>query len=110
MRAKTLERSPRLALWHSTNQRAADERSDRSQRRAEFIAVIEARAAVLGGEDIFGARARSRRAATLPHSQPARPAVDEPPVNFEVDAAHVYLLIHLESHPRWTLVGVHQVA
>src|SRR3979411_789400 len=103
MPAKTVGRAGRLPLRHAWHQRPADNRSDRSQRRSEFIAVIEARAAVLGGEHVFGARPRARRTATLPHRQLAGAAVDEPPVNFEVHTAHVYLLIHLESHPRRTL-------
>ena len=56
------------------------------------------------------ARARPRRAATLPHRQLARATVDELPVNLQADAPHVDPLVHRVSHPRRAVVGMNQPA
>src|ERR1700732_4503611 len=106
--AETSERMRGLPLGHSPDERAADNRSDGSQRRTEFIAVVKPRATVLGAQDVFRVSARARRPAALPHSQLVATAVDELPVNLEIDPAHVYQLIHLVAHSRCSVVGVHE--
>jgi hypothetical protein len=104
--AKAIERAPGLALGDATNERAADYRSDRSERCTEFISVVKPRATVLRGEAVLRVRAGACRSTTLPDGQLLPPALDELPVNLDVDASEVYLLVHLISHPRGALVGM----
>src|SRR5271165_5250448 len=108
--AQSLKCALRLPLGHSTDERAADDRAYGSQRRAEFVAVVKARAAILCREHVFASRARPRRAAALPQGKLVGTALDELPVNLEVDSTHVDLLVHRVAHAGRSLVSVHELA
>jgi hypothetical protein len=110
VRAKAIERSNCLSLRDATNERTADNRADGAERWVEFVSVVKPRATVLGGEAVLGLRTRARRSATLPYGQLVGTALDELPVNLDVDSTQVYLLVHLIADPQRTLVGVQEAA
>jgi hypothetical protein len=106
--AETIKRPPGLPLRHASNERAADNRTDGTEGWSEFISIVKPGATVLGTEPVLGMGARACRAASLPDGELARTAVDELPVNLEIDSAKVYLLVHLVSHAWSTTVSVHE--
>ncbi len=110
MRPQTIKCAPRLPLGDTPDKRSADYRADRTERCSEVVAVVKARTSALRLKDVFRAGTRARRAASLPHGQLIRPAVDERPVNLEAHAAQVYSLIHLISDPHATIVRVPEPA
>src|SRR4029077_17198342 len=85
-------------------------RTTRPERRADLVAIVKARASVLGLQDVFRAGTRASRTAALPHCPLAGPTVGQPPVNFEVDAAQMNLLINLIADARGAFVGVNELA
>src|SRR5437588_1110498 len=108
--AQPLERALRLPLRHPADERTADNRTHGTERWTEFIAIVKPGATVLLAEPVLGTGTRPGGPAALPHGELAGTAIDELPVNLEVDSAHVYLLVHLVSHARSTLVGMHEPA
>src|SRR5580693_9077637 len=107
---KTFKCAHRLALRHPADERPADERADRPEWRTELVAVVKAGAAVVRAQDVFAVRMRARRAASLPHGELARTAVDERPVNLQAHPAHVDPLIHRVPDAWRAVVGVQQLA
>ena len=63
--------------------------AERAQRRLELVAVVEARAAVDGGQLVLGLGARPGRATALPLGVVGLLAGVERPVDLEVHAAQV---------------------
>src|ERR1700730_496695 len=107
---KPIKRSFGLSLGHSSHQGTADYRTHWSQRRAEFVAIVKPCVVFLGLEYVLRSSTRPCRSTALPHGQLADATLDQSPVNLEVDASHVDLLIHLIADSRGALVGVQQPA
>jgi hypothetical protein len=93
--AQALQCASGLALWDSTNERAAHDCPNRPKRHVELVAIVKARASVrLGCELVLGAGARVRRAAPLPDSVLVGDALGKAPVNVERDSSQRELLVH----------------
>ena len=65
LRSLRSEASASLAR-QAAHQRPAGDAPERAQRRGELVAVVEARAAVDGGEAVLGLGVRARRPAPVP--------------------------------------------
>ena len=77
----------RLARRDASHERPARGGAQRPERRAELVAVVEARASVRRGERVLGARVGSRRSPSLPHRATGGVALLELPSHAEVDAS-----------------------